>query len=263
MACEFRIMDFNYLFQDNVALSSTTSDASFPVANLSSDLRAKKWRSTGVTDEAVTIDLKTTESIDSIVILTDGINDIKLSPSATVSLQGNATNSWGSPALDTTLTFDETNEVFSHYFATDQTYRYFRVRVQDSGNPFGHIELSQIILSKATVLSQGPNKGFGYSVEDQSESSETPFGHVYNDIYPNRKELDFEYTAMTLADMELLANIYDRVGNVKSIAVALDTGEDKFDKDRFFVYGKLKGSVDVKHLTFSFFGMPWGVEENF
>jgi hypothetical protein len=256
-------MDRNWVQDSTVSLSATSEDASFPVSNLALEQRALKWRSTGVDDEGVVIDIKTEDAIDSVVVMTDGINDIRLSPSATVSLQGNATDEWTSPALDQALTYDETNELYSHYFTTDQSYRYWRIYVDDPGNPFGFIELSKIVLAKSTILTQGPNKGFTYGLEDQSSQSSTDFGHVYTDQFPVKKSLEFEYELITLSDMETLADLYLRVGSKKAVAVALDTQEEAFDKDRFFVYGKLQGSVDVKHSTFTFFNMPWGIEEIF
>jgi hypothetical protein len=47
MATEFRILDYNYIFQSNVDITASSSNASFPVTNLSEYIRAKSWRSSG------------------------------------------------------------------------------------------------------------------------------------------------------------------------------------------------------------------------
>ena len=65
---EFRIMDFNYVFQSNVDLTASTADSNFPVDNLTSTIRSKVWRTTSVTAQSLVIDLKSTEEIDSFVM---------------------------------------------------------------------------------------------------------------------------------------------------------------------------------------------------
>ena len=67
---------------------------------------------------------------------------------------------------------------------------------------------------------------------------------------------------MTLSDMETLSSIYERTGNVKSICVSLDSTEELFDKDRFFLYGKIKGQIQAKQKVFSYFDEGLSVEES-
>lgn len=44
---DFRILDYNYCFEDATRLEASSSDPAFPVTNLSNILRTKVWRSSG------------------------------------------------------------------------------------------------------------------------------------------------------------------------------------------------------------------------
>lgn len=44
---DFRILDYNYCFEDATRLEASSSDPSFPVANLANILRTRVWRSAG------------------------------------------------------------------------------------------------------------------------------------------------------------------------------------------------------------------------
>ena len=42
---EFRILDYNYMFQSNVTLTASSADSEYPVSNLKNPIRGKVWRS--------------------------------------------------------------------------------------------------------------------------------------------------------------------------------------------------------------------------
>lgn len=261
MSCQFRIMDFNYLFQDDVDLTPSSEDAEFPASNLRNQSRAYPWRTTGVDEESLVIDLKTIEEIDSAVIFFDPTVGIKLSEGADVRIQANATNVWDSPAVDQAMTIDEDNGVISHFFSTDQSYRYWRLFIDDPVSGYTYLEIPKLMLTKATQLTQGPKQGFGMKLSDQTKNQRTEYGHEFSDVYPSLKALDFSFEAITDADRETLKQVFERVGSVRCIAVSLDSEEDIFDKDTFLIYGKIRGDFQAKHSVFSYFDSGLTLEE--
>lgn len=46
-AATFRIVDYNYAFQDNVEITASSENTSFPATNVGHEFRSKVWRSTG------------------------------------------------------------------------------------------------------------------------------------------------------------------------------------------------------------------------
>lgn len=215
------------------------------------------------TTERLIIDLvSTNEPIDSFGLVFQP-NDIKFSEQAVLKLLGNPTNSWASPDVSVTLTLDDESNVVTHFFTSDQAKRYWAVEITDPENPNLFVELSKVILSKATNLNRAPSTGFSYSVEDQSRVSSTDFGQEYFDIQPNRANLSWNFSLLTYAQTETLLDIYSVNGTVTPVTVALDTQETLFDKDRFFIYGRFRSSFSPGHRVRDVFDFDLDVEEAF
>jgi hypothetical protein len=214
-------------------------------------------------EEWVLIDLLTEDAIDSFALIFDQMVGIKFTEEATLTLQANNTDSWDDPDVSQSLTIDENFSTVTHFFSSDQNYRYWRLKIIDPSNPNLYVELGKIYLTKATQLGQGPEIGLKYSINDLSKNTKNEYGHVYADIYPNQVTLDATFKALTQADMQTLANIYNRVGNTTPICIAHDPTETLFDKDRFFVYGRLKGDFKVTHAFYDYFDTSLSIEEAF
>ena len=213
------------------------------------------------TSESVVIDLKTSDDVDSCVILFDQMAGVKLSSDAIVRIQANATNEWNSPAVSQTMSFDETFGCYSHFFSSAQEFRYWRVYIEDKQNPYLYVELPKVILGKATQLTQVPDVGFEHSIDDLSKTFETPYGHRYADLYPMRRSLSFNYGALSESDLLTLQGIYERFGNTTPICVALDATADLYDKDRFLLYGYMKGNHRQGNRFYSYFDTKLEIEE--
>src|SRR4051812_21363761 len=100
-----RFLTTNYCTESATVVSSTNIDTNFPASNLKNPLRSKRVRtSVGTTTLAVVFDMQTTEDINSVVLLWPKEDGIRLTDSATVKIQANATNVWTSPSVDQTVT---------------------------------------------------------------------------------------------------------------------------------------------------------------
>lgn len=159
MSVDFRLLDFNYIFQSDVTLTASTEDTNFPVSNLKKFFREKVWRST-TTTAVLDIDLQTEEEIDSFAMIWDPILESKLSDNATVKLQANSTPSFAAPAVDVTLTIDDDTETALHFFDSSQSYRYWRLDISDPANAFGYIEVPKLFLGEKLTLTKVPQTGF-------------------------------------------------------------------------------------------------------
>jgi len=245
-----RFMTQNYCTEDATVITASTSNASFPASNLKHPFRSKRWRSTGSTSENVVFDLVTTEAIDSVVILWPKEDGIRLSASAVVKIQANATNVWTSPAVDQTLTIDNTYMVASHFFTSDQSYRYWRVLITDPGNAYGYVELGVVWLGKGLSIDNAQN-GFKYELVDRSKVTMTDYGHTYVDEYPLVATVEFTYEYLDYSMLQTLENAFRENGTRKPVLVALDNAADVFDKDHFLIYGKMKAGFGLKHVKYN------------
>lgn len=245
-----RLMNYNLCSQNATVISASSEDANFPASNLKHPFRSKRWRSTGTSSESVVFDMVTSEPIDSVVLLWPKEDGIRLSNTAVVKIQANATNVWTSPAIDQTLVIDNTYVVASHFFTSDQSYRYWRVIIQDPGNPNGFVELGVVWLGKGLPLEATQN-GFKFSLLDPSNVTTTDFGHTYVDEYPLLSTLDFTYQYLDYEVVQALENAFRANGTKLPVLVVLDVEESVFNKNHFLVYGKFKNAFGLQHYIYN------------
>lgn len=215
------------------------------------------------TEEWVLVDLGTwgTNPVDSAVLIFETGVGSKLSPSATVKLQASQTNVWSAPSVDVTMSYDSTYEIYSHFFSSDENYRYWRVKIVDPQNPNGYVELPKLVLSSSVELTLVPENGFEYQMLDMSRLDQTQYGVVFSDVYPFVRDLKFTYSALSEADVETMWQLFQRVGRTTPIGVVLDSQATIFDKDRFFLYGRMNGDFATKHRSLTYFDTGFGVRE--
>jgi len=241
-------MNVNYCSLSATNITASSQDPSFPVSNLKHPFRSKRWRSIGSSSQTVVFDFITTEAMDSVVILWPKEDGIRLSETATIRIQANATNSWSSPAIDQALTINNTYMVASHYFETDQNYRYWRVVVDDPGNPYGYIELGVVWIGKSLNIENAQN-GFKYGLVDKTSVTTTDYGHRFCDEYPIMSSLSFDYQYMDYLNVCILENAFRANGVRLPVVVVLDEKEILFDKDHFFIYGHFSSSISDSHVV--------------
>lgn len=245
-----RFMATNFCTESQTTITASSQDANFPASNLKNPLRSKRWRSEGVDDETIVFDLQTSEPINSVVLLWPKEDGIRLTGSAVVKIQANATNVWSSPAVDQTLTIDDTYSVASHFFSTDQSYRYWRVLIDDPTNPLEFIELGMVWLGKGIAIDDAQN-GFKYSLVDRSTVVSNGFGHKYVDEYPQSAVLEISYNYLSYSMVQLLENAYRTNGNRKPVLVAVDPLASVFDKDHILVYGTMSNKFGLSHVRYN------------
>lgn len=213
------------------------------------------------TEESVVIDNGSTEEIDTVALIFDLINGHKLTSSAVITIQANATDSWAAPAVSQVVALDTVYSIATHFFSANQSYRYWRVKIVDPRNPYLYVELSKIILGKGVTLGALPGRGFSDTLRDQSATQETEYGHRYSDVYPLRREIEFNYPGLSAADIAKIQLAYRRNGKTKPVALAIDPTATAYDKDRFFIYGFLQDALPVTHLSGTKFTVPLSIRE--
>lgn len=370
-ACKMRFLSFNYVFQSNVALSASSSNANFPVSNVGQIFRSQIWRSSGTfiidatnnkinfvevsagpeltatltagtftpttladeiktqleavsvetytvtfstvtgrwtiatggiflsllwgtgtdianhvgpsigyavtdqtgattytgasiaihTEESVTIDIKTAENIDSFCLFFDPELGVNFSGQAVIKLQANATDEWSAPSVDVTLAIDDREKSITHFFATVQHFRYWRIKMVDTENINLSVELGVVFLSEAKILERNLEKGFTFNRRDTSRVRTNQFGNSYTDELPFIKSMVFDLALFPKEDLALLEDVYRDVGVKKPLVVAVDPTEVVFDKDRFLIYGKFTRQLSAKHVFSKYFDSSFRILE--
>lgn len=214
------------------------------------------------TEEGLVIDLQSAEEIDTFAVLFDFRAGIKLSDAALIYIQGSATDSWTSPGYSQAVTIDNTWPGITLFLDTPQEFRFWRVKVVDPQNAFGYVELGTVVLGKYLSLARCPDNGFDLTWDDGTKTQANDYGNTYADVYPQIKEMSFNFNILTYDQQKILEGIYRRLGNQKPVFVSLDPGEDMFDKDHFYIYGRMSDKFTSKHIVKSYFSSGIKIRES-
>lgn len=116
--------------QINSSIATLSSqNLAYPVNNLDDVYGSQVMKFTGYADENIVFDAGVGNTIDFDAI---GIENHNFSSGVTITIQGNAADSWGSPSFDETVTYRE-NTIYQ-YYNTTSSYRFARLRIEDAGN---------------------------------------------------------------------------------------------------------------------------------
>jgi hypothetical protein len=213
------------------------------------------------TNEAVQIDLLSQESIDTLAILFDPITYSQLSSSAVIKFQANNTPYWVSPSVDVTLSYDENKNIITYFPSSSLSYRYFRINIVDPQNTDGYVELGKIYLGKKLALTRVLDNGYEYKIKDQSKYISNDYGHEYVDIYPIIQELKINYNIINYDNIDILENAYRKNRGYIPVIACMDTQESMYDKDSFFIYGRLQKDFTAKQIVMNYFTTGFTITE--
>lgn len=255
-----RLIAHNYAQDPMTVITASTQNNNFPASNLAKEHRSKQWRSTSNVDQWVQFDIKTTEAINSVVLLWPK-GAYKLSDAASLRVQASATSNFVTTGVDEYLTFNNQYEMASLYFETAQNYRYWRILINDHTNIHGFVNLGVVILGMAESLDK-PDNGFQFTQSDTSNVTTTEFGQSYVDVLPIIKTLDLNFALMDYDIASNFINMYTQIGIRKPVFVVLDEMGTVFDKDIFSIYGRFNNSHGVTHITYDLFQSSLTITES-
>lgn len=122
------------------------------------DSRLSRYGQT-LTDTAQWIKFEYSSAIDVDII---GIFGNNFTTTATVKIQANTTDVWTSPSIDQALTYTKDGNasidlerdvgVWSHQFSSTQSYKYWRIYVDDSSNPDTYLKIGFIFMDEELVM---------------------------------------------------------------------------------------------------------------
>lgn len=137
------------LYTDVIAAESgsvvaSSANTNFPAANVVTTNYSNVWRSTaaGASAETLTVDLGSAQTVDAV-----GLGNVNFQSTATVTVAGNATDSWGGPTFgpETIVAtgLDGVRRNLYHPLSSSQSFRYWRISITDNGNPDGFLEVGR------------------------------------------------------------------------------------------------------------------------
>lgn len=149
---------------------------------------------------------------------------LKLTPGATIKVQGSSTNAWDTPEYTNTLTYDSRLlQLWDDVGFHSGPLRYWRVSFQDVANPYGYIEVGFVALGDYVTTDRGC-AGFPMRVQKR-DATVTVFsegGQSYSDRGEQADTFNLDWNGLTIADKELLEGVYDEHGTHTALFFAFD-----------------------------------------
>jgi hypothetical protein len=182
---------------DSATITASSEVASLPAANVAQAWRSKPWRSTGCASEWIKFDFGSAQAVRALVFV--GHN---LTSGATIKIQANATDAWGSPSIDLALTYHAANVVY--LWSSDQTFRYWRITIVDAANPEGFVELGRVFLGQTAT----PERNYCRWNKEQIDPTTITRSYDGAESFDNRTTYDrltFEFERILTATFDALA----------------------------------------------------------
>lgn len=172
------------IFSDNLAdysstvITAASASLDLPVANVRHPHRTRPYRTgTATAAEWVKFDLGSAKAVDSLILLDHTLT----AGDSAIALEGNATDSWGSPSFSQALTFNA--DVIAAVLAAAQTYRWWRITFTKSAAGETR-DIGRIFLGVAYECELSPKLPQGWEIKrnDLSTTDRARGGQTYSDI---------------------------------------------------------------------------------
>jgi hypothetical protein len=220
----FALYSKNLVNQSTITASSV--NANFPVNNIKDDRRSKVFRSTTNSDSVV-FDFGETSEVNTVFLISDKRNGFGFS---TVTLEFNATNTWGSPAATESVTFSTEHGVGFKEFLTTHNYRFCRMVMTST---LGYCEISNIFLGKKQNIVRGINFGWSYKDEELVSKKFNRYGQQFSDVISRQKTINCQVQYLNKDNLDELFHTYDFCGESRPFFIQLGCDEMVNDYRRF------------------------------
>lgn len=193
-------------------LTASDENAAFPVEN-SQDIRLSRLFKTTGTGVNIVIDLG--ENLTATGFFLANHN---LTSSATITLEGNTTDTWATPAYTNSIAYNA--DMIYELFAT-QTYRYWRLVISDATNSEGIIKFGGCFLGEYETITQFSHV-LTHNRLDTTEQHRSNSGQVYNDVGYIYNTYDLNFPRITDTDKSTLEDFIDS-NRLKPVYIMLDS----------------------------------------
>jgi hypothetical protein len=192
---------------DAATVTAGSADTDYPVSNVLNPLLAKTYKTgTSSADEWVKFDLGSAQDIDAFAVLSHTL----VNGTDTLVIEGNASDSWGSPSFSDTMTIAPGPIV--HYLSSLEAYRWWRFKIT-KGAAGNQESFGRILLGQQYTLSQNPTERMvTWGWEDTSEGQRTRGGQYYSDGGVSLRSLSVRLDYMPQAQADEIQSLIETYG---------------------------------------------------
>lgn len=210
---------------DQSTLTSSSVNLLFPLSNIQDYRRSKVFRSTSSSDSVV-FDFNETSDVDTVFLISDKRNGFGFS---TVTLEFNATDSWGAPAATEVVTFSTEHGVGFKEFTT-HSFRFCRMVMTSS---LGYCEVSNLFLGKKDELVRSINFNWNYRDTELVNQKTNRYGQIFSDIISRQKIINCGISNLDKDMLDQFFKSYDAKGESRPLFIKLGCVEMSNDFRRY------------------------------
>jgi len=209
---------------DDYMLQISSEQGNFPAENLQDIHLINTWRTNSPEEQYIKIDAGAGNTITPKCV---AIAKHNLTSGATIKLQANSSDSWGSPPLDETIS--HAVDIMTKIFANLTGYRYVRYYFHDPTNPDGYIEIGRPSFGGYLQLPPiAPDPEIPYGTTTRVSTSIT--GQPYADKGYKFRQLKVHYPMISESERAQIKSMWNEVENDKPVFLLL--WEDSLDIER-------------------------------
>jgi hypothetical protein len=239
---------------DAAVLTPSTQNNNFPVSNIQHRWFTKVWRSaddTGTLTENIVIDLGASPG----AVWAFALKKHNFSSSAVVRIQANASDSWGSPSVDVTLSLAD---LLVYFWSSAQTYRYWRLDMVDSAPVGAYLEIGRLFLGAYFSPSINMNNNYKKRISDPSDLNWSDGGQIVTNQKTRFHQYDISFEYLPPADLAEFETMFNDRGVGR---------EFFFCRDRDLpltttIYCRMNRDMEIEHVGLEqFYNVTMGIEE--
>lgn len=164
---------------------------------------------------------------------------IKISPTATIKLQGNETENWSSPSYEITLGYDD--EIMAKIVELTEdglhteSLRYWSLYIQDQSNSQGYIEIGSAFLGDYIEPTTGaPQFPFTDNQIDRSNTIFSEGGQTFSDIREKTASFSFQWIGLTTTEKESINDFFSKSGTSNPFFIVMDEDEAFSNRTNYY-----------------------------
>jgi hypothetical protein len=203
---------------DAATLTVSSESADFPAVNLKDRRYKIHHRTTGVTSEWWKWNLGEAKDIYAFLFWYHNFQS-----GATIKIQANFSDLWDAPAFEETLTWSTFKLV--KYFSSVKTYQWWRLWVQDAGNPDGYLRGGRPFLGGFFEPSRNFHKDWKRSIVDFSDIEYSSGGQAFaneKDVY---YRFDLSFPSILTPDDATFDTIGKTVARKKAFFITINPSD--------------------------------------
>lgn len=170
------------------------------------------------------------------------LKHFNFSSTSVVKIQANASDAWGSPSVNVTLSL--VSDLKTHYFSSVQTYRYWRIFITDIDNSDGYSELGRVFMGTYFTPEKNIQRSYKKNYADPSTTIFSDEGQISTNKKTKFVQYSFRFASMGAADLAILTSMWDVLGHTGAFFFTLD--RDNNDTTSFYV--RFSRSIVVNHI---------------